>query len=351
MKLFGITREDEFEEYLKTEFQSQHIEAILEDWLERNPQSILEDGRLLVIGRQVTTNLGSVIDLLGIDRQGDLVVIELKRGKTPRETLAQVLEYASFVEQLDYDQIQGIYQTYLDDDMNLVETHRAFYALSGEEALTFNKDQRIVIVGQSITPEIRQTAKFLRHKGLRATCVEFSFFKTGEGRRLLSADIVVGEELSRPAHISSGSLPKTNEHKFMEDVDNFGRPIFTELLDKAKQAHHSIHWGTKGFSLNINKNGVHVPYCFGYPPTYSSGQSLLTSLAGKGGMLGKMAIIGEDLQPLFSEALQSGLFVPSGQDLRCKIDRPLSDSEVAFLMSFYERFAKIIQDHPLKEEF
>ncbi len=60
-------------------------------------QNILEDGNLLIIGRQVTTKFDGIIDLLGIDRQGDLVVLELKRDRTPRETLAQVLEYASFV--------------------------------------------------------------------------------------------------------------------------------------------------------------------------------------------------------------------------------------------------------------
>ena len=77
MRLFGITSAAEFKEYVETPFQAEHQEAILEDWLESNPESIVEDGKLHIIGRQVTTNLGSVIDLLAVDRQGDVAVIEL----------------------------------------------------------------------------------------------------------------------------------------------------------------------------------------------------------------------------------------------------------------------------------
>lgn len=54
----------------------------------------------MIIGKGVTTNLNTYIDLLGIDREGNAAIIELKRGRTPREILAQGLEYGSFVERL-----------------------------------------------------------------------------------------------------------------------------------------------------------------------------------------------------------------------------------------------------------
>jgi len=70
----------------------------------------------LVVGRQVITNLGGYIDLLAIDRQGALVIIELKRDRIPRETISQALEYASFVKSLDYDLIEDIYRAYMGDE-------------------------------------------------------------------------------------------------------------------------------------------------------------------------------------------------------------------------------------------
>jgi len=60
---------------------SPHSESKLEDWIADNPALLgLE---LLIIGRQVHTEFGGRIDLLGIDRQGDLSIIELKRDRTP----------------------------------------------------------------------------------------------------------------------------------------------------------------------------------------------------------------------------------------------------------------------------
>jgi RecB family endonuclease NucS len=70
------------------------LESRLEKWLERDI-SIL-DPALLVIGRQVQAT-GGPIDLLCIDGEGDLVIVELKRHRTPREVTAQALDYASWV--------------------------------------------------------------------------------------------------------------------------------------------------------------------------------------------------------------------------------------------------------------
>ena len=130
MRLFGIDNKGEFKEFIEIQFQTNHQESVLEEWLESNPEGIVEDGKLLIIGRQVNTNLGSTIDLLAIDSRGDLVVLELKRDRTPRDTLAQSLEYASFVEQLNSEQIEEILCAYTNDDsVSLADYHRQYFKL------------------------------------------------------------------------------------------------------------------------------------------------------------------------------------------------------------------------------
>lgn len=39
------------------------------------------------------------------------------------------------------------------DSVSLAEYHRVYFNLAPDEAIAFNKDQRIVIVGQTITPK------------------------------------------------------------------------------------------------------------------------------------------------------------------------------------------------------
>jgi len=349
MRLFGIGPDDTFKEFVKTPFQSNHEESVLERWLESNPDGIVEDGKLLMIGRQVTTNLGSIIDLLAIDRQGDVVVLELKRDRTPRETLTQALEYASFVEGLDWEQIEDILRSYLGEVVNLAEYHRQYFELGADEAVSFNKDQRIVIVGQTITDEIRQTSTFLRKKGLRVSCVEFSLFEAGGGARLLSHDIVVGKEAPRASRISSGSLPIVSKEEFLESLDEYGRPVFERVLDFAEAQSYPIHWGTKGFSLNVDMDGAHVVVCFGYPPSSVYKQSVYTALVGRGGLLSKVDASEQVASSMFSAAQATGLFQPAGRELKCVINREFSEDEITSLLRWIEEVAHAIKKCGLKE--
>jgi hypothetical protein len=58
-------------------------EKQLEDLIEHDPAIL--GYPLLIIGRQVATRSGGIIDLLGVDEEGNLHVLELKRARTPRE--------------------------------------------------------------------------------------------------------------------------------------------------------------------------------------------------------------------------------------------------------------------------
>lgn len=350
MRLFGVEAEGIFVEYVHTPFEAQHEEAVLEGWLESNPDGILEDGKLLVIGRQLRTNLNSCIDLLALDRQGETVVIELKRDRTPRDTLAQALEYASFVEQLDVAQLEQVLRQYLNDDSaDLAVQHRDYFALEPDEAVAFNKDQRIVIVGQKVTADIRQTASFLRLKGVRVTCVEFSFFESGQGTKLVSQDIVVGRELPRPNRVDSGSRGPTTEADFLGSLDENGRQVFKRLLDAARRESMPVHWGTRGFSLNVDLNGNHVAVCYGYPPDSVYRQSIYTAFAGAGSMRTKTSVPEHTMRSLRAEAESIGLFQPAGRELKCLIDRQMSDHELAALLSWCEKVAAAINEYGLKE--
>ena len=77
-------------------------EALLEDILTRNPD-MLEEG-LQLVGRQTGT-AGGPLDLLGVDRDGRLVVFELKRGTLNRDAVAQVIDYASYLDAMDLDSL------------------------------------------------------------------------------------------------------------------------------------------------------------------------------------------------------------------------------------------------------
>ncbi len=85
-------------------------EQQLEDMIVAAPEIL--SGEWMLIGRQEQTGLGGRIDLLAIAPDASLVLIELKRNKTPREIVAQAIDYASWVEQLTPEKIVQIYDRF-----------------------------------------------------------------------------------------------------------------------------------------------------------------------------------------------------------------------------------------------
>lgn len=89
-------------------YSSLDSEKQLEDFLVADIK--IASSEWALIGQQVYTDFGGYIDLLAIDSTGKLIILELKRGRTPREVVAQTLDYASWVKGLTQDSIVKIYE-------------------------------------------------------------------------------------------------------------------------------------------------------------------------------------------------------------------------------------------------
>ena len=81
----------------------------LEQWIKSNPQILGDD--IVLIGEQVSTSSGP-LDFLGIDNNGNTVIVELKRDRLPREALAQAIDYASDVADWDIDHFREICKSF-----------------------------------------------------------------------------------------------------------------------------------------------------------------------------------------------------------------------------------------------
>jgi RecB family endonuclease NucS len=326
MKLFTLDQNGKLTPYKERSFSDENRESDLENILEENPEYFFEDSKILIIGRQVPTNLGTTIDLLGIDKNGDSVVIELKRRKTPRETIAQLLEYAAFVENLSYEQLNEIFQTYNGEETTLDSYHQEYFALSTEDNVAFNKSIKHVIVAQDITSAIIQTALYLRKKGLDLYCMEFKYFLNKDSEKMITSDFIVGDESFIKSEIKSEtSLPKTNENKFIESLDKNGKTFFIKLLTFSKENNLVINWGSKGFSVNLPIKNGQVALCFGYPPDSVFKQSIYSGFE----EIRKKIKDSISLIDFFkSELKKTNLFIDAKSNLKLIINRPLNDNEI-----------------------
>src|SRR4051794_3399347 len=93
------------------------FEQRLEDMLVEDPAMLGTE--LLVIGRQVTTSYGGYVDLLALDAEAHVHVLELKRDRTPRDVVAQALDYGSWAQGLSLEDLEQLYLEHHDGETDL----------------------------------------------------------------------------------------------------------------------------------------------------------------------------------------------------------------------------------------
>lgn len=177
------------ESALKSEGRTEPYD--LEPWLGSNPEII--GSEIMIIGRQVATRSGPM-DLLGIDKSGNTVVIEIKRDELPRECLAQAIDYASDVAEWTVERLGEVCSEYtkktFEDAFN-----EAFPDVDLEN-VNINSTQRIVLVGFSIEASLERMIEWLSDSyGVNVNAIVLSYVKTKSGDELLTKTSIISEEM------------------------------------------------------------------------------------------------------------------------------------------------------------
>jgi hypothetical protein len=135
-------------------------ERLLESMIVASPQILSDDW--LLIGRQEDTGFSGRIDLLAIAPDASLVLIELKRSRTPREVVAQALDYAGWVEKLRPDEIAGIYGRFASGRSLAADFLNRFGQKLDEGSL--NQSHQIIVVASSLDASTERIISYLNDR-------------------------------------------------------------------------------------------------------------------------------------------------------------------------------------------
>ena len=186
---FGLWRVDsESVEQVPTSgiASEERLEEIIEARID-----ILGLGNLFPVGRQVITDFGKRIDLLAIDGQGDLHVIELKKDRTPREVVAQALEYGFWIQDLSFEAIREIYaKHHQGDDFDSAFT--SHFEADLPEAI--NTTHHLVVVATGMDLSTEQIVEYVRGFGVPVNVLFFEYLQDGD-REYLARSWLTDPEL------------------------------------------------------------------------------------------------------------------------------------------------------------
>lgn len=158
-------------------------EQLLESMIVAAP-TILSDEWML-IGQQEDTGTGGRIDLLAIAPDASLVLIELKRHQTPRDVVAQSLDYASWVESLRPENIAAIYERFAKGHDLAADYRQRFGHDLDEEAL--NQSHQIVVVASSLDASTERIVTYLSEREIAINVLFFQVFAHGTDQLLSRA--------------------------------------------------------------------------------------------------------------------------------------------------------------------
>jgi hypothetical protein len=183
-----------------TQFERMTIdrEETLETWLHRNPELILDE-QVFLIGRQGRLDTG-VADLVGLDRWGNVIVFEVKIGRSgsgsasEKSILSQPQNYAQSLSSYDYENLNELYQDHRarltrgewdvsegsDRGGNLLIGFETAFGESIEPD-QFNSTQRMVVIAEDVTRRTEQNVRYLLEEGLNFQCVEIQAFSSPSG--------------------------------------------------------------------------------------------------------------------------------------------------------------------------
>ncbi|GAB6057670.1 endonuclease NucS domain-containing protein [Desulfonatronum parangueonense] len=158
----------------------------LEDMIMTVPQILSSEWML--IGRQEQTGFGGRIDLLAIAPDASLVLIELKRNRTPREIVAQALDYAFWVETLTADKIAQIYQRFSKGG-NLDAAFKEHFKIELDEE-TLNASHQILLVAAELDDSTERIISYLNARDIAINVLFFQVFQNGPEQFLSRAWLI-----------------------------------------------------------------------------------------------------------------------------------------------------------------
>ena len=151
----------------------------IQEWVADNPGILGEE--LLIIGKEFSgfDRTNERLDLLAVDRDGKLVIIELKRDDTGADAHWQAIKYASYFHHATTDDIIRIRAEYSSESQEDALT-TLLQHMGADDLNALNNDQRIILASHRFAPEVTSAALWLNQKNPTEdliTCVKLTPYR------------------------------------------------------------------------------------------------------------------------------------------------------------------------------
>lgn len=238
--------------------------------LKHNINLISDD--LLVISEEFSSWSESSrrIDLLAIDKEANVVVIELKRTEDGGHMELQSIRYAAMVSSMTFNQAIDIYESYLDAeniDINAREKLLEFLEWEEENETDFGNAVKIILVSANFSKEITTSVLWLNTQGLDIKCIRLRPFNL-DGKILLNIEQILPLPEANDYQIEirkkeQAKRTSTKRNKSMSEILELLKKSSTtdeydvalKILEIFKNIGDSVYTTSNGFGIALEEEG------------------------------------------------------------------------------------------------
>ena len=213
----------------------------LQEWIANNPSSLgdTEESKLLIIQKEFDgfSDTRERLDLLALDKQGNLVIIENKLDDTGRDVTWQALKYASYCSSLTSKEIYSIYQQYLNKESKNESAEDLISEFLDNEDINLNQNQRIIFVAANYRKEVTSTVMWLLSKyKMDIQCFKASPYKYENNLFLKVEQIIpIKETADYTIKMANKAQEDLSTSREKNETALLRKEFWTQLLDKINQ--------------------------------------------------------------------------------------------------------------------
>ena len=159
----------------------------IQEWIENSPSILGED--LLILAKEYELPSRTRLDLLAIDKNANLVVIELKRDGSGQSVDWQAIKYASYCSAFSDEEIYRIYAAYcgIDEDAAQNEIEKFI----DEEPEKLNRTQRIILASREFHSDVVSAVLWLLDYGIEIQCIKLEPFVDDGNSLFINPSIII----------------------------------------------------------------------------------------------------------------------------------------------------------------
>lgn len=265
----------------KTDFSSHNIleRLHIEKWIETNPDILGEDLLILTNEYDRFDKTNERLDLLAIDRDGNIVVVELKRDDSGKNVDLQAIKYAAYCSTLTLDKVCQIHLDYLARtvrDINLESVRKKILNfVSVSEFEDINDKPRIILVSKDYRQEVTASVLWLRKFNLDIKCVKLTPYEITDNKIVIEANTIIPlpeakdyiiQTEQKESQLGTISVSKREYVDFYNDIST----RLNKYIDRVLSAANAKNY----YQISTGMSGVHFEWAFHGRPRNSFGVEL-----------------------------------------------------------------------------